>query len=431
MSLASRVLRVILTLFLMLGLLLPAGTRAQDAPACAQSVLVQPGETLSVLAARHLGSSLAYGDLVSATNAAAAVDPSYATVIDPNVIAPGWKLCVPAAGQADQAPVPTATGAVSAAEVSLEDEAPLWQDRLQDGGPHPLSIEYLRSQTYPGSPIVIERTLTSGSNYSRHIVSYLSEGLEINALMTIPYGEAPPGGWPAIIFNHGYIPPEVYRPDERYVSYVDGFARNGYIVFRPDYRGHANSEGEARSAYGTPDYTIDVLNALAAVRLHPQVDANHIGMWGHSMGGYITVRSMVTAGDIRAGVIWAGVVASYPDLMERLRGRSTDIPARARRWRTDLLEEYGTPEENPAFWDSLSANSYAADLSGPIQLHHGTADPTVPPVFSELLQQEILEAGGDVELYAYTGDDHNLSGNFSTAMQRSIDFFDLHVKAGQ
>ena len=42
-------------------------------------------------------------------------------------------------------------------------------------------------------------------------------------------------------------------------------------------------------------------------------------MWGHSMGGYITVRSMVTAGDIKAGVIWAGVVASYPDLMERWR----------------------------------------------------------------------------------------------------------------
>ena len=47
-----------------------------------------------------------------------------------------------------------------------------------------------------------------------------------------------------IVFNHGYIPPAEYRTTERYVAYVDGFARNGYIVFRPDYRGHDQSEGE-------------------------------------------------------------------------------------------------------------------------------------------------------------------------------------------
>jgi dipeptidyl aminopeptidase/acylaminoacyl peptidase len=152
-------------------------------------------------------------------------------------------------------------------------------------------------------------------------------------------------------------------------------------------------------------------------------------MWGHSMGGYITVRSMVTADDIKAGVIWAGVVASYPDLMERWNGRNTDIPARARRWRTDLRTEYGTPQENAAFWSTLSANSYVDDLSGPIQLHHGTADPTVPVSFSELLYAEIQAVAGDAELFTYPGDDHNLSGFFATAMQRSIDFFDAHVKA--
>lgn len=151
-------------------------------------------------------------------------------------------------------------------------------------------------------------------------------------------------------------------------------------------------------------------------------------MWGHSMGGYITVRSMVTAGDIKAGVIWAGVVASYPDLIELWRGRNTSIPARARRWRTDLIDAHGMPAENPDFWTSISANSYVADLSGPIQLHHGTADASVPVALSDLLHEEIVQAGGDVEYYVYEGDDHNLSGYFSLAMQRSLDFFDRHVK---
>jgi hypothetical protein len=33
-------------------------------------------------------------------------------------------------------------------------------------------------------------------------------------------------------------------------------------------------------------------------------------------------------------------------------------------------------------------------------------------------------AGQPVELYIYEGDDHNLSENFSAAMQRTIQFFD-------
>ena len=40
-------------------------------------------------------------------------------------------------------------------------------------------------------------------------------------------------------------------------------------------------------------------------------------MWGHSMGGGIALRAMVTTSDIKAGVIWAGTVASYADLFER------------------------------------------------------------------------------------------------------------------
>ena len=43
----------------------------------------------------------------------------------------------------------------------------------------------------------------------------------------------------------------------------------------------------------------------------------------------------------------------------------------ARRWRAQLLDEYGAPEENPAYWASISANSFLKDLSGPVQIHHG------------------------------------------------------------
>ena len=441
-------------LLVLLLSLVPAQSKAQGGVTCAAEVIVQPGDALSSLATRYYGNLTAYTSIVDATNAKAAVDTSFTAIEDANVIGQGWKLCIPgpingqsttgqsavlstptpvatrAATSVAAAPIPAATRAVT---LPLTISAGITTTPAASGGLHRLSIQGMRQRSYPGSEITIEQTLEPGANYSRYIASYRSEGLKIYALLTVPLGTKPATGWPVIIFNHGYIPPEVYRTTERYIAYVDGFARNGYIVFRSDYRGHGSSEGEANGAYGEPDYVIDVLNALASMKAYPDADPARIGMWGHSLGGYITLRSMVITKDIKVGVIWAGVVASYPDLMSKWTRPSNatpdpTIPQRARRWRQELLEEYGTPEENPTFWASISANSFLADISGPLQLHHGSEDADVPLEFSTILDEQMLSAGKTVEYFTYPGDNHNLSNNLNIAMQRSVEFFDRYLK---
>jgi alpha-beta hydrolase superfamily lysophospholipase len=320
---------------------------------------------------------------------------------------------------------------------------------------HPLMVEVMRRRDYPGSELTIETKLDSGDNYDRYIAAYLSDGHKIYALLTVPNTLRPESGWPIIVFNHGYVPPDEYRTTERYVQYVDYFARSGYIVFRSDYRGHGDSEGEARGPYSNPDYVIDVLNGMAAVRTHPEADPERVGLWGHSMGGYITLRAMVVSDEIDAGVIWGGVVAPYPDLFNRAGAVATAVAAdpiavtatreaviatqtvRAMtatpsfgggRWRSGLMDTYGTPETNPTFWDAISSNAYLADISGPLQLHHAITDETVPAAASTLLYDQMTALGLPVELYLYDNDSHDIDNNFYTAMRRSLEFFDLHVK---
>jgi len=301
-----------------------------------------------------------------------------------------------------------------------------------------LSIETMRKKTYPGSDLTIEQTLSPGSNYNQYIASYQSDGLKIYGLLTVPVAVKPKNGWPVIIFNHGYISPNQYQTTERYVAYVDTFARNGYVVFKPDYRGHGNSEGKPEGAYYSPAYTVDVLNAVSTLKKYKDADPQRIGMWGHSMGGSLTLRSMVVSKDIKAGVIWAGVVGTYDELLTKWRRTTPWRPSddQASRHlstiRENLQKTYGTPKDNPSFWHSIDPRFYLKDISGPIQLHHGTSDESVPWEFSESLKNDLEEQGKTVEYYNYEGGDHNISSpNFETAMRRSIDFFNKYLKGDE
>jgi uncharacterized protein len=295
----------------------------------------------------------------------------------------------------------------------------------------PLSIVAMRQRVYPGSALTIEQRLAAGANYQQFIASYYSEGLKIYGLLTVPDGVRPATGWPVIIFNHGYIPPQQYRTTERYVAYVDAFARAGYIVFKSDYRGNGSSQGTPRTAYGFPDYTVDVLNAVTTLANYPPADPHRIGMWGHSMGGNITLRALVIDPRIKVAVIWAGVTATYQDILFNWHpppGSGPPATAPGSNWRQRDLSEYGTPQQDPAFWNSIDPMAYLPDITAPIQIDHGTADVEVPLAFSQKLATQLQNDGKTVQFYTYPGSDHNIAQGFSLAMARSVAFFNQYLK---
>ena len=95
-----------------------------------------------------------------------------------------------------------------------------------------------------------------------------------------------------------------------------------------------------------------------------------------------------------------------------------------------MTRSFGARRSDPEFYNAISPNTFLHEISGPLQLHHATTDVVVPYATSELLHQQMKSFGQYSELYFYEGDNHNIAVNFYTAMGRSLEFFDEHVKGG-
>jgi dipeptidyl aminopeptidase/acylaminoacyl peptidase len=293
-----------------------------------------------------------------------------------------------------------------------------------------ITIPYLRDLEISGSPVTFEEELTNTFFYQQHLVSYLSEGNKIYGLLTIPNMEPPEGGHKAIVFNHGYIPPDSYRTTERYTAYVDYLARNGFVVFKIDFRGHGESEGEPTGSYFSPGYTIDAIAALKSLQTLDFVDPQGIGIWGHSMAGNLVLRAMLIEPDIQAGVIFAGAVYSYDDFAaygiddDTFRPVATPEGSDQPRRSQQIFDVYGRPDTQVGYWKSVSLTENIEYLERPLQLHHAADDPVVSIRYSEDLAAELLANGKEYEFYLYEAGGHNLiSPYFDQAMLRTINFF--------
>jgi len=142
----------------------PSPSLAQQEVVCETDVIVQVDDWLSKIAEKEYGDPLLYPALAAATNTQAATDSSYAVIDDPNVIEPGWKLCVPSLADA-QALVDSAPAAAS---------------------PTGLTIEQLENGTYSGigldgGPI----TLTGGEYESEPLAEGSSDRQQVTL---VPYG---------------------------------------------------------------------------------------------------------------------------------------------------------------------------------------------------------------------------------------------------
>lgn len=294
-----------------------------------------------------------------------------------------------------------------------------------------MTILNLRSREYKSQLGELQK-ISENSSYTSYLTSYDSDGLKVNGLLTVPQGIEPEAGWPAIIFIHGYIPPQQYQTTVNYAAYVDYLAKNGFVVFKIDLRGHGNSEGEPGGAYYSEDYIVDTLNAYAALQSTDFVNPNKIALWGHSMAGNVVMRAMAAKPEISAASIWAGAVYTYKDFAEYGIDDNSYQPPQVEtdrvRKRVQLINTYGNPKDGNPFWNLVSPTTYLNDLKGAVQLNHAVDDDVVDIRYSHNLNNLLNSTKVPHELNEYQSGGHNISGAaFNQAMQNTVEFFKKYL----
>ncbi len=184
---------------------------------------------------------------------------------------------------------------------------------------------------------------------------------------------------------------------------------NGFVVFRLDNRGSANRglafEAPIKGRLGDVEVA-DQLRGLTHLKSLPFVDAERVGVFGWSYGGYMTLKLMAAAPEaFAAGVAGAPV---------------TDWAL----YDTGYTERYlGTPQGNP---DGYAASAALAGLEGlkrPLLVMHGMADDNVVFDHSTRLFKALQDAGVVFETAVYPGERHGLYGAREHMAATYLDFF--------
>lgn len=280
--------------------------------------------------------------------------------------------------------------------------------------------EYLRSRLYGGGEIEFIEAVEQNLFFTRYLIRYPSDGLNIYGFANIPHDEGP---HPVIIALHGYIDPAVYHTLDYTTHYADALANAGYIVLHPNLRGYPPSDDGANLF--RVGMAIDVLNLIEIVKtqsgeddLLRTADPGRIGLWGHSMGGGISTRVLTVSSDVDAAVLYGSMSGDEQKNYEAIRGWSGD---------TRGLDELNVPVDALA---RISSMYFFDHITAAVSIHHGMADALVPPDWSVQTCDLLTALGKNVECTYYENLPHTFYGaGDEEFMQNMVRFFNQYLAA--
>ncbi|HMI51282.1 MAG TPA: alpha/beta fold hydrolase [Candidatus Saccharimonadales bacterium] len=254
----------------------------------------------------------------------------------------------------------------------------------------------------------------------QQVIFKSADGWDIHGQLFQPANAKPGEKRPAVIFMHGGPMREMLLGWHYMFYYSNCYAMNqylasrGYTVLSVNYRsgvgyGRAFREAPGRAGRGATEYQ-DIVAAGKFLQSRNDIDAQHIGLWGGSYGGYLTAMGLGRNSDIfAAGVDIHGV----------------------HDWPTDNWDGKNiSPELYKLAHDSSPVNAVEKWRS-PVLFIHGDDDRNVYFTQSVDLVSRLREKGGvEIEQLIFPDEIHDflLYRNWLAAYHAASDFFDRRLK---
>ena len=146
------------------------------------------------------------------------------------------------------------------------------------------------------------------------------------------------------------------------------------------------------------------------------IDADRVGIWGHSGGGNATVSAMFHFPDFfKVGIAESGNHDNrdYEDDWDE-------------RWAG--LEKIGA--DGKSNYDAHANQNYAANLKGKLLLAHGSMDDNVPPNNTLLVVDALIKANKDFDLIIFPNAHHGYAEASQYMMRRRWDYFVKNLAGG-
>lgn len=223
-------------------------------------------------------------------------------------------------------------------------------------------------------------------------------GVELNGWMIRPADFDPAARYPVVMYVYG-------GPGSQTVTDAWGgnrylwhqlLAQEGYVVVSVDNRGTGARGRDFKNVTYRDLGLYETEDQVAAARWigdQPWADADRIGIWGWSYGGYMTLMAMTTGEDVFAAGVSVAPVTSW------------------KFYDTIYTERFmRTPRENPEGYERAPIGR-AEDLSGDLLLVHGTGDDNVHFQNSVTMVDRLVAAGKQFDLMIYPNKTHGIGGS--------------------
>tara|TARA_A100001011_G_scaffold202506_1_gene210870 strand:- start:11961 stop:14066 length:2106 start_codon:yes stop_codon:yes gene_type:complete len=228
-------------------------------------------------------------------------------------------------------------------------------------------------------------------------VNFLSNDKTVllDGILTLPNDYDKNIKYPMIVYGYGMPGTQIVL--NKWGNLINQFlAQEGFIVFSMDCRGMGGrGENFKNLSYGDMSkYLVkDIKAGVNYIINNYSVNANKIGAWGSSGGGYFTALMLT-----RLSSMFSVGVSISPVVDFRLYD--------------SIYSErsMGNPNFNKAGYDSVSIMSHVDNFKGNLLVMHGTGDDNVHFQNTTQLINSFIDKNKMIDVFIYPNRDHSLSG---------------------